>query len=205
MAGKTAVAEKKKNRSTEEKLKEAAERVFTKKGYAATTTRDIADTAGLNLALFHYYFRSKEKLFETIMLEKIQQLFAFMAPALNDHDTTLAEKIEWIADHYIGMLLKNPDLPLFVLSEIRTNPGRFGKTLQLDTTILKSHFMKQVVEKKKDIQPTQLFLNFLGMMIFPFIIKPVFQATGVAGDEEFRRLMEERKAMVPIWFKMMLK
>ena len=205
MAGKEVVADKKKNRSTEEKLKAAAALVFTRKGYAASTTRDIAEAAGLNLALFHYYFRSKEKLFEIIMVDKIQQLFAFMATALNNPETSLNEKIEWIAENYIEMLLKHPDLPLFVLGEIRTNPGRFGKAVQLDTTILKSHFMKQVMDKKKDVQPTQLFINFLGMMVFPFIIKPVFQATGVAGEEQFRLLMEERKTMVPVWFKMMLR
>ena len=63
------------NLSTEEKFKEAARVVFTRKGYAATKTRDIAEEAGLNLALLNYYFRSKEKLFEIIMLEKITQLF----------------------------------------------------------------------------------------------------------------------------------
>ena len=58
-----------KNPSTEEKIKEAARRVFTKKGYAATRTRDIAEESGYNLALINYYFRSKEKLFDIVMLE----------------------------------------------------------------------------------------------------------------------------------------
>ncbi len=60
------------NASTEEKIKEAARRVFTQKGYAATRTRDIAEESGLNLALINYYFRSKEKLFDIIMLEHLQ-------------------------------------------------------------------------------------------------------------------------------------
>lgn len=192
------------NLSTEEKLKEAARIVFTKKGYAATKTRDIAEEAGLNLALFHYYFRSKEKLFEIIMMEKVQQLFSFIAPALNNPDNTLEEKIDWIATNYIDMLLKNPDLPIFVLSEIRNNPERFGKTVQLDTYVLKSHFIKQLAEKNKNVNPIQLFLSFLGMMVFPFISKPVFETTGAVNEAAFKHLMDERKILIPKWIKMML-
>ncbi|MBT1712506.1 TetR/AcrR family transcriptional regulator, partial [Fulvivirgaceae bacterium PWU5] len=72
-----------KDLSTEEKIKEAAREVFTRKGYAATRTRDIAEAAGLNLALLNYYFRSKEKLFEIVMREKVQALFGIIAPVIN--------------------------------------------------------------------------------------------------------------------------
>ena len=192
------------NLSTEEKFKEAARIVFTKKGYAATKTRDIAEQAGLNLALLNYYFRSKEKLFEIVMTEKVQQLFAFISPALNDPDTSLEEKIDWVAVNYIEMLTKNPDLPIFVLSEIRTNPERFGKIVQLNTFVLKSHFVKQLTERKPGVNPVQLFLNFLGMLIFPFIAKPVFHSTGAMGDEMFNQLLEDRKTLVPKWMKLML-
>src|SRR5687768_6161320 len=117
--------------STEEKIKEAAQKVFLKKGYAATRTRDIAEEAGLNLALLNYYFRSKEKLFEIIMLEKVQKLFGVLVPIINDRNTSLEEKAALMADSYITLLIQNPDLPLFVLSEIRNNPSNFGERLQL--------------------------------------------------------------------------
>jgi AcrR family transcriptional regulator len=192
------------NLSTEEKFKEAARVVFTKKGYAATKTRDIAEEAGLNLALLNYYFRSKEKLFEIIMIERVQQLFAFIAPALNDPATSLYEKIDWIAANYIDMLLKNPDLPLFVLSEIRTNPERFAKIMQLDGYVMHSYFLKQLAEKKKDVNPVQFFLTFLSMMVFPFIARPVFQATGAVSNEMYVALLEQRKTLIPQWMKLML-
>lgn len=193
-----------KNLSTEERFLEAARKVFSKKGYAGTKTRDIAQEAGLNLALLNYYFRSKEKLFERVMAEKLQQLFSFLAPALNDSGTSLSEKIEWIAANYIDMLIKNPDLPLFVLSEIRNNPEKFGKAVQLDSFILKSHFMKQVTEKKTGINPVHFFINFLGMLVFPFIIQPVFQATGAVGSEAYIQLLKERKTFIPVWIMSML-
>ena len=190
--------------STEEKFKEAARIVFTKKGYAATKTRDIAEQAGLNLALLNYYFRSKEKLFEIIMIERVQQLFAFIGPALNDPKTSLNEKIDWIAANYIEMLLKNPDLPLFVLSEIRNSPERFAKIIQLDGFVLKSCFIRQLAEKKKDVNPLQFFINFLGLMVFPFISKPVFQAAGAVSEEAYIKMVEERKTLIPQWMKMTL-
>ena len=191
--------------STEEKFKEAARIVFMKKGYSATKTRDIAEQAGLNLALLNYYFRSKEKLFEIIMIEKIQQLFAFIAPVFNNPNTSLTEKIDAIATNYIDLLLQNPNLPLFVLSEIRNNPERFGKNIQLETFIMKSNFVKQLTEKKPDINPVQLFITFLGMMVFPFIAKPVLQAAGTVNDKIFEQLMQERKALISKWMKMILR
>jgi AcrR family transcriptional regulator len=189
--------------STEEKFKEAARIVFTKKGYAATKTRDIAEQAGLNLALLNYYFRSKERLFEIVMIEKVQQLFAFMAPVLHHPDTSLHEKLDLITPSYIDMLIKNPDLPLFVLSEIKNNPERFGKMIQANN-ILQSSFMRQLAEEKKDVNPIQLFLNFLGMMVFPFIVKPVLQTIVPMNEDAYVQLLEERKVLIPQWMRMML-
>lgn len=192
------------NPSTEEKFKEAARIVFTKKGYAAAKTRDIAEEAGLNLALLNYYFRSKEKLFEIVMAENVKKLFAFLAPALNDASTMLEQKIDFIAEAYIDMLFANPDLPLFVLSEIRTNPERFAKTIQLDSSVLKSHFMQQIVAQKPDVNPVQFFISLMGMLIFPFISRPVFQTSITFKEEDFTQLLEDRKKLVPQWMKLML-
>jgi len=191
--------------TTEERFKEAARIVFMRKGYAATKTRDIAEQAGLNLALLNYYFRSKEKLFEIIMIEKVQQLFTFISPVLNNPETTLNKKIDLVTTNYIELLLKNPDLPLFVLSEVRNNPERFSNNIQLHGLIMQSHFGKQLVEKKPDINPVQLFITLLGMVVFPFIIKPVLHASGTVDDKTFAQLMQERKVLVSKWMKLILR
>lgn len=190
--------------STEEKIKEAARIVFTKKGYAATKTRDIAEQAGLNLALLNYYFRSKEKLFAIIMAEKLQQMFSSLVPILNDESLSLNEKVEQAAHSYIEMLIKNPDLPIFVLSEIRQNPTGFGEMIHLADHILKSHLFKQLREHKSNINPFQFISTFLGMLVFPFVSKPVFVGAGALDDESFNTLMEERKKLVPAWLKLIL-
>src|ERR1044071_9731716 len=107
---------KRQEASTEEKIKAAARKVFMQKGYGASRTRDIAEAAGINLALLNYYFRSKEKLFHEIMLERVQKLFGTIAPILMDDSTSLEKKIQLMAPKYIDLLTENPDLPMFVLN-----------------------------------------------------------------------------------------
>ena len=97
-----ATAKKKKTEdSAEKKILEAARKLFTEKGYDATKTRDIAEEAGINLALLNYYFRSKEKLFEIIMLENIGHFFQGVLVIVNDEKTTVQEKIEKLGCTFI--------------------------------------------------------------------------------------------------------
>src|SRR5215204_3162803 len=104
--------------STEEKIKEAARKVFTTKGYAAARTRDIAEEAGVNLALLNYYFRSKEKLFELIMLEALSGFMQNMGSVFNDENTTLEKKLMLIAEKVIDLFTLEPEMPLFIMSEL---------------------------------------------------------------------------------------
>ncbi|MGG7663252.1 TetR/AcrR family transcriptional regulator [Dyadobacter sp. BHUBP1] len=189
--------------STEEKIKEAASLVFTKKGYGNARTRDIAEEAGINLALLNYYFRSKEKLFQIVMAERIDKLFGVLGPVLNDESTTLEEKLEKITESYINMLLEHPDLPIFVLSEIRNNPEQLSNRFQARKHLTESVFIKQLVERRSDINPFHFLMNLLGMNLFPFVAKPVLQP--ILGNEDmYRQLMEQRKKLVPAWMKLML-
>jgi len=198
------MTKKNKDASTEEKIIEAARKVFTLKGYAATRTRDIAKEAGLNLALLNYYFRSKEKLFEIVMAEKVGQLFGIIAPVVNNEATLLEEKVAFIADAYIRILSQNPGLPLFVLSEIRNNPEHFGNRVQAGKLLTESVLVKQLKEKKPDMNPLHFILNILSMCIFPFIAQPVLVASNVFTATEFELFAEERKTMIVTWFKAMI-
>lgn len=195
---------KSKDASTEEKIKEAARTVFTQKGYSATRTRDIAEEAGINLALLNYYFRSKEKLFELVMAEKVAKLFGVIAPIVNNEKTSLDEKVTLIVDAYIVMLTQNPGLPLFVLSEIRNNPEHFGNRIQAGKLLTESYFVKQLMEKKPDIHPFHFVLNILSMSIFPFIAKPVLESAGVMTSTQLSDFTEERKTLIVQWFKAMI-
>jgi AcrR family transcriptional regulator len=191
--------------STEEKIREAARKVFTRKGYAATRTRDIAEESGINLALLNYYFRSKEKLFEEVMLEKVQEFFGTLSPIVNDTTTKLEVKVELIVCCYIDMMTKTPDLPIFILSEIRKKPAFFGTKIPVKLLFQQSSFIKQLREKREDLNPIHFLMSLLGMTVFPFVAQPLLTATGLTNEKEFSKLMAERKKLVPLWIKAILK
>jgi AcrR family transcriptional regulator len=202
--------ESKRDFTTEEKIKEAARKIFHQKGYAATKTRDIAQEAGINLALLNYYFRSKEKLFDMVMTESFGQLFRFIRTILNDECTTLSRKIDDIAAGYIDLLTENPNLPIFVLGEMQANPDWFQKGLGIDKeAIVHSVFFRQLREHsgKTESECVDVFhipLNMLSMLIFPFIGKPVIKNLTGIDDAGFRKVVDERKTLVPMWVKNML-
>lgn len=187
--------------STEEKIIEAARKVFTKKGYAATRTRDIAEEADINLALLNYYFRSKEKLFQLVMLEKIKQLFSVVIPIVNNEDLSLEDKLQMLIDNYIDLLKLHPDLPIFILSEIRANTAGFQEEVQVQKILGQSSLVKQLEESYPAIAPVQFIVSLLGMVIFPFVAKPIL----FSKHPDFNALMDERKILVNQWAKAMLK
>ena len=195
---------KKKDLTAKEKIKTAAQKVFMKKGYGASRTRDIAEEAGINLALLNYYFRSKEKLFHEIMMEHVQRLFGTVAPIINDPSLTLVAKLEQLASAYIDLLTEYPDLPMFVLNELRKQPDLFKKQMNLEQLLKNSSFLHQLKEKRSDVDPVQYLMNIMGLMLFPFLAKPVFLATGLASEKNFAALMDQRRHLIPKWIKAIL-
>ena len=189
--------------STEEKIKEAARIVFTSKGYAATRVRDIAAQANINLALVNYYFRSKEKLFDLIMAETMKKLFDKITPVIYNESFTLNEKISGIVDNYLDLLLENPELPLFVVSEMRSGSDMLPKMTGNGKLFLESHFAKQLfqlqLEGKIKFHPINIMMNILGLVVFPFMGRPLLLKSGMLKEEEFRKIIEERKKLIPLW------
>jgi len=196
--------------STEDKIKHAARQVFHQKGYAATRTRDIAEAAGINLALLNYYFRSKEKLFDIIMLETMQRFMQTIGTVVNNPHSSLQEKMEALADRYIDVFKKEPEIPLFIMSELRSNPKNLLDNLRPKEFLMQSVFVKQFQQAIKDGKiPPQPFLHFmmnlLGLIIFPFIASPMFKNMGDLTDKQYTAIIEDRKKMIPLWIKAMLK
>lgn len=193
------------NSSTEAKIKEAAKRVFTRKGFAATRTRDIAEESGFNLALINYYFRSKEKLFEIIMQDNMQEFLLSVMGILNDQGTPFYGKIELLVTHYINMLKENPDMPLFVLHELHSNPEKFasrmGSKLNIPETVLAEQWREKVKEGNATINPIHMILNVVAMTIFPFVASPMIRIRSGMSQDQFNGLMDERKKLVPVWIK----
>ncbi|TNE72115.1 TetR/AcrR family transcriptional regulator [bacterium] len=196
--------------STEEKIKQAARVVFHKKGFAATRTRDIAEEAGINLALLNYYFRSKEKLFQLIMAESLSAFIKSIATVFNDESTTLYEKIPVLVDKYIDMLTKNPTLPIFILGELQQNPDLMVEQFSIKQVIMQSVFMRQfqAAAEKGEIapmQPIHFVMNVMGFIVFPFVASPMLRTIGDIPQDKYIELMHERKKMIPEWIRLLLK
>lgn len=195
--------------STEARIKEAARKLFTQKGFAATRTRDIAQEAGINLALLNYYFRSKQKLFDLVMMENFRKFLAGMTINFQDKTLTMQKRVEKIVTAYVDFLTEFPDLPLFILNEIRGNPSRLAMQIDEEIGPRRSAFFKELMESKKqgkvDLEPFHFVANLVGLTVFPFVGRPLLQRVTGVSDEQFNRLMQERKKLVPMWIAMMLK
>ncbi len=196
--------------TTEVKIKNAASIVFHKKGFSATRTRDIAEEAGINLALLNYYFRSKEKLFDIIMQESMQGFFKSLKEVLNNDKTSLENKIETLVNNYIDLLTANPDIPLFLLNELRRNPDKLISKMGMKEILMESYFIKQFQQGIKKgmvapFNPIHFMMNLMGMTIFPFIASPVMKGLGDLSDKNFDELMMQRKSLIPKWIEAQLK
>ena len=195
--------------STEERIKEAARKLFTKKGFAATRTRDIAAEAGINLALLNYYFRSKQKLFDLIMAENFKKFLTGISFHVKDETLTFEERVAKIVSSYIDFLREFPDVPLFVINEIRGNPHKMVTRLRDEIGVDRSHFFQQIAEAKKEgksaLEPFHFIANLVGLTVFPFLARPVLQRLTGVNDEQFDKLIEERKDLVPMWIGLMMK
>ena len=198
-----------KDTSTEDRIKVAARKVFHQKGYAGTRTRDIAEEAGINHAMLNYYFRSKEKLFEIVMMETMGQFFKGVGVILNDENTSLEEKIERVVANYIDLLLEEPDLPTFILNEVRTNPEPFVANTPILQALEHSVLARQYAEAVAQGRITEpnlmhTVLNVISLVIFPFIAQPIFTALSRTDKEAYKALMLQRKTLIPQWIKAIL-
>lgn len=187
--------------STEEKIKEAAKKIFLEKGFGSATTRDIAECADTNIALVNYYFRSKERLFQEIFRESFQETFLPVARILND-DLPLEAKIYKFVDHMIELLKRDPLLPMFVLSEMRGEHSQFCASMAEMHATEVNRFQQQLEEeaakghiRKTDF--TQVEISLMSMVIFPFISMNMLKMKKNLSTEAFYHLMDERKKSIP--------
>ncbi len=187
--------------NTEEKLLHAARSVFRKKGYSGARMEEIANTAGVNKALLNYYYRSKEKLFKRVFEEAFREFIPTVIHIL-DSDLPVDMKIYRTVDIYTRMLLKNKDLPMFVLSEIRENPDKIAELLMGEKRKTFQKLEQQLAKEyeKGTIVKTSVhtfLMNLLSLIVFPFIVQPLMNRMFGISDEKFEELMLTRKNELP--------
>lgn len=191
----------KSEQNTEQKIIEAAENIFHSRGYEGARMQEIAEEAGINKGLLHYYFKTKNKLFEKILDLALQRMLIKIQTIL-DLDVPLEQKISLVVDQYITFLLKAPQIPLFIVNELNKNSDRFiQKYISKDIRRSFEGFTK-AVQKEVDantiqnIDGRQLFINLMSLLIFPFIGRPLLQVITAANKTEFNQLLEERRQHV---------
>ena len=186
--------------STEEKIFEAAFKAFQNKGFTGARMQEIADEAEINKAMLHYFFRSKEKLFEAVFMNA----FGKLAPQINEifnSEEALFEKIKKFTHSYISFVIEYPFLPQFIIQEMNNNPEFVSKFLKDEKRPDPSKLLKQIENETelgiiKPIPPKQLLLDIFSMTAFPFAAQTLVKGIVNITNEEFFQLMEERKIYI---------
>lgn len=190
------------DRNTEELIIEAAKKIFVQRGLAGARMQDIADEAGINKAMLHYYYRSKEKLFEIVFNEALGRIIGRLGQIVIDGELPLEQKIRGLVESYITGVAETPYLPIFVINEINQRPDLLIQRMQsLSGFSNVMSFMKEIIEAGKrgeirQVSPIQLFLNIVSMCIFPFAAKPLVQGVLQLDNVQFNLVIEERKKLV---------
>lgn len=183
---------------TEEKIKRAAMEIFSKKGFAATKTRDIASAADVNISTLHYYYRNKDTIYK-VVADEVFHLFNRMVATINVSDLTFKERIRKFIFQLTDICIENPYFPSFMVFESQQNPDKiFGKVdfKVMDNTI--ENELNALIQKKiiRPISYPDYALNVSGLVLFPFLNKHMLQLNNGLTDEDFNKLVENRKEMV---------
>ncbi|HET6557578.1 MAG TPA: TetR/AcrR family transcriptional regulator [Prolixibacteraceae bacterium] len=164
--------------TTEEKILEAAKNVFIAKGMEGARMQEIADEAGINKALLHYYFRSKERLFEAIFSEIIKLAFPKLSEIIQS-EKDIIRKIEEIIDAYVNLLIRHPFIPAFVIKELNRDPSGLFKMVISYGFNFQSVFeqIQQAMDRGeiKPMRPQHLVTNVVSLCVFPFAARPILR------------------------------
>ena len=185
--------------NTETKIKEAARRIFITKGMDGARMQEIADEAGINKALLHYYFRSKQKLFDAVFAEAFQTFIPKMDQTISS-DKNITEVISDFVDAYYAVISENPFIPQFVINELNRDPSKLANFMSKEVGL--APIAIRAIERFKNNgvnidSPQQFMISLVGLIIFPFVAQPILHHIIFQGDEEaVEQFFAERKSYV---------
>lgn len=207
-----AVAQAPLDADTESRILDAAHTVFLRRGTAGARMTEIAREAGVNHALLHYYFRSKQRLAEAVFRRAIGQFFPVMIGILGS-DAPIEEKVRRVAAAQIDMLLQNRDLPGYLLAELNHYPERASQLLSTmagtSPSNVRTRLFGTLGEQLEEaaqrgmlqpIDPQAFVLNLVSMVVYPFAARPLVMAIMGLDDAAFDAMMNRRKAELPAFF-----
>ena len=196
--------------NTEQKILNAAKDVFQKKGMTGARMQEIADKAGINKALLHYYYRTKEKLFEKVF-EIAFSLFIPRVKEMMTSDKPILEKINFFVDNYMDLLYKHPYIPGFVINELNRNPNILIDIIEKNTLIKQEHLLEDLEKqlendikenKIRTIDARSLLINMLALCVFPVVARPVLTGVLFENDSKaYEKFLIQRKDLVKEFLK----
>lgn len=198
---------------TEQRILDAARTVFLRRGTAGARMQEIAQEAGVNQALLHYYFRSKEGLSTAVFRQIASRIFPALIETLGA-DIPIDEKIDRLIALYLENMMRNPFMPGYLISELHHHPERVPQLLSSAFGGHPGHVIPPLLEKlgsqidervaagtMRPITPEQFAINLISLCIFPFAARPMLHIAFGMGDEAFARFIEQRKTELPAFFR----
>ncbi|MDR2920159.1 MAG: TetR/AcrR family transcriptional regulator [Tannerella sp.] len=199
----------KENEKLESQILETAKVLFAKNGYKKTNMSDIAAAVGINRPTLHYYYRTKDILFESVFAQ-LMQSFIPKIELISVESISFEEKVDRITDEYMSIYIDNPYLPQFILSEIQRDPDYlmsvmerlyFDKYLQILEKLIKNEINEG---KIKDIPSSIIFLSFFSQMVSPFLSKNILIKLFLKDEANFIPFLSEWKKYVKKQMKVLL-
>ena len=195
--------------NTEQRILQAARSVFVRRGTAGARMQEIAEEAGVNQALLHYYFRTKDRLAAAVFREAAGRLVPSVA-ALVGGEGTIEEKVERFVHLYIDTVRHSPFLPGYVLAELHHHPERVKAMMSEAAGARVEHIAREFVRRLDEqlkqrasagtmlaITPQQFVVSVMGLVVMPFLARPILPMLLDGDDGAFDRFLDERRADLP--------
>jgi len=183
--------------NTEQRILQAARQIFIQKGMDGARMQEIADLAGINKALLHYYYRSKDRLFEAVFSEIFIEFFGKVGGVLSSQ-ALVKDKVILFVDTYIDTISANPFVPQFIINEINRNPAMMKQLMErsgFNPAMLVSLFGKQLKGSKFDIR--HFIVSIIGLCVFPYAARPLMETIYFNNDSKaYDVFLAERKEFV---------
>jgi AcrR family transcriptional regulator len=189
-------------RETRERILDAAHAVFLRKGTANSRTQEIADEAGVNKALVHYYFGTKAALADAIFERALGTLAPLMFGILADENRTIEQKVRDIVREQIDFHSAHPYLAGYMVSEMHAEPARMAALMTRRGSPPRDVLRRQIREAVKagtmrSISAEQFIVNLMGLLVFPFALRPGLSAMLGIEPSGWAAFIEERKRLLP--------
>jgi TetR/AcrR family transcriptional regulator len=193
------------DQETRDRILDAAHIIFLRKGTASSRTQEIADQAGVNKALVHYYFGTKAALADAIFERALGTIMPRIFGILADPDRTIEAKVSAIVREQIDFHSGRPYLAGYLMSEMHAEPDRVSRLMGRQGKVPLEVIRRQLREaaRAREIRPIsaeQFVVNLIGLLVFPFAMRPALGAILSLDSTRWPAFIEERRRLLPAFF-----